>query len=175
MENQPPSQVTATDMVEPSKVQPVSNVAVVNSESGHSTPPVNEPSPRPPRKTAKWKINWFGEPLQIYLYPIVGLGLALGHHFLYLGLDGRIESERQLGQLAVKQAGNFFAFMVLAVCKIAIEQSFSQYVWLLLHGEAFKIRAIERLFTLCTDYWAFLEFQILRRGKVAALLALCAW
>ena len=175
MESQQPTESTAKETVELTKIPPGHNVTILPHESGVSTPLMNDGPIHPPRKQAQWKINWFGQPLQLYLYTILALALALGHHFLYLGLDGKIESEHKSSQLAVKQSGNVFAFLVLELCNIVIAESYNQYLWVLLRRDVFRIAAIEKLFTLCSDYLSFLDFQLVKRAKIAVLLALFSW
>jgi len=49
---------------------------------------------------------------------------------LYWKLDGHtVSNDNKLSQQAVKQAGNAFAFLVVASLKAAIDESYNQYIW----------------------------------------------
>src|SRR5947208_452193 len=71
-------------------------------ESGVSSSLLNETPTS--GKTAKWGINWFRQPLQLPLFTLCGILLAVGHHILYWKLDGHtVSNDNKLSQQAVKQ------------------------------------------------------------------------
>ncbi|KAL2064609.1 hypothetical protein VTL71DRAFT_3746 [Oculimacula yallundae] len=129
----------------------------------------------PGQKTAQWGISWLGEPLQIPLFTFLGVVLAVAHHLVYRALDGQVVGESKFGQQAVKQIGNVFVFLALACLKIAIDESYNQYIWYAMRRKPFAIETLDKLFTLPFRIAAIFSFKLLGGAKVAALLGLLSW
>ncbi|CZT12918.1 hypothetical protein WAI453_012487 [Rhynchosporium graminicola] len=127
------------------------------------------------QKTAKWGIPWLGEPLQIPLFTFLGIALAVAHHLVYLKLDGQTVGESKFGQQAVKQIGNVFVFLALASLKVAIDESYNQYIWYALRRKSFAIGTLDKLFTLPFRITAIFSLRLLGGAKIAALLGLLTW
>ena len=126
-------------------------------------------------KNAKWGISWLGEPIQLPLFTLLGIGLALAHHLIYRALDGKIVGDSEIGQQAVKQVGNVFVFLVLASLKVAIDESYNQYMWYTIRRKSFAIDTLDKLFTLPVRITSIFSLRLWGGAKIAAVLGLLSW
>ncbi|KAH7416726.1 hypothetical protein BKA64DRAFT_655956 [Cadophora sp. MPI-SDFR-AT-0126] len=148
-----------------------------NKEASHVTDSFlgGEISSSPSIRTAKWGISWLGEPLQLPLFTLLGIGLAIAHHLIYRALDGKVVGDSEIGQQAVKQVGNVFVFLVLACLKVAIDESYNQYMWYTIRRKSFAIDTLDKLFTLPVRIMSILSLRLLGGAKIAAVLGLLSW
>jgi hypothetical protein len=150
------------------------HIPIIPTEPGVSSLLLNE-NPQTPKK-ARWGINWLQEPLQLPAFTILGIGLAIGHHVLYLKLDDNtVDTESKLSQQALKQAGNAFAFLVIAACRIAIQEAYNQHIWMVFRKTPLKIGVIDKVFSLLSTLLSFFSIQILVKAKIALLLGIFSW
>jgi hypothetical protein len=127
------------------------------------------------RKLAQWGIRWYREPLQLSFFFAAGVGLALGHHFMYANLEGQVVSDGAFSQEAIKQIGNAFVAFVLAAMKVAIGESYNQYAWTLVKKKPLKIKTLSKVFSLTSQLFSFWSFHLIREARFAYLLGALPW
>jgi hypothetical protein len=132
---------------------------------------------RPPseKKTAAWGVHWLKRPLLLPFMALAGIALAVGHHFMYANLDGQVVSESNFSQEAVKQVGNAFVAFVLGAMKVAIDESYNQYVWTLVKRRSLQMKTLNKVFSLPSSFFSFLSFHLLKEAKIAYLLGTVSW
>ena len=127
-------------------------------------------------KIAELGINWLREPLQMPVCTLCGIVLALGHHFFFAYLDGRQASdEGALSQQIVKQIGNAFAFLVLALLKAAILVAYNQYIWAIFRRRSLKIAVIDKALSLPSSLASSFSFELLGEAKLALIIGTFSW
>ncbi|TVY47725.1 hypothetical protein LOCC1_G002396 [Lachnellula occidentalis] len=126
-------------------------------------------------KLAQWGIRWHREPVHIFFFFVGGVGLAVGHHFLYAHLEGRIVSDDTFSQEAIKLAGNAFVVSVLAAMKVAIKESYNQYAWTLVKKKPLQVKTLNNLFSLTSQLSSFWSFHLIREAWLAYLLGALPW
>jgi len=81
------------------------------------------------------------------LCTLCGIAQALWHHFFlfFSYLNGRqVSDESMLLQRVVKQIGNAFVFLVLAVLKAAILVAYNQYIWTIFRRRSPTVAVIDK-------------------------------
>jgi hypothetical protein len=108
------------------------------------------------KRYAEWGIHWFRNPLKLPLLTLCGIALAIGHHLTFASFNGKIVSESlSMSQTTVKQIGNVFVFLVLAAFKPVIDDSYNQYIWIIVRRDSFKVQTLNKAFSLPTSPFSF--------------------
>lgn len=127
-------------------------------------------------RTAKWGIHWLKEPLAMPLFALVGLGLAIGHHFYFSYLDGNLVPGAGVSsQQIVKQVGNAFVFLALACFRASIVIAYNQYIWTIFRRNSLKVSIIDKVFSLPSRLLSFFSFQLLGQAPLALVLGAVPW
>jgi hypothetical protein len=143
--------------------------------SGLSTARNNHPF-QTGSKTAKWGISWFKKPLIMPIFPLIGLGIAIGHHFYFQYLDGRLAPDNGVySQQVVKQVGNAFVFLALACFRASIVIAYNQYIWTIFRRNSLKVSTIDNLFSLPSRLLSFLSWQLVSKAPLAVFLGAVPW
>jgi hypothetical protein len=121
------------------------------------------------------EVQWHHEPLWMIFLLLLGLVLALSHHFFYLSLNGkRAGSDRQ--QQWASAGGQIFAFSTITALRVAIVCAYGQYSWTVLRGSHyFKTGSVDKLLSLTSDLRGFFSWEVLRRATILWMLAAIAW
>jgi hypothetical protein len=131
---------------------------------------------QPGSGTAKWGISWLNEPLIMSLFALIGLGIAVGHHFYFQHLDGHLAPDDGVSsQQVVKQVGNAFVFLALACFRASIAMAYSQYIWTIFRRNALKISSIDKVFSLPSRLLSFFSLQLVRDAPFALVLGAVPW
>ena len=127
-------------------------------------------------KTAKWGVNWFKKPLAMPVFALAGVGIAIGHHFYFQGLDGHLAPDSGVSsQQIVKQVGNAFVFLALACFRASILIAYNQYIWSIFRRNSLKLSTIDNLFSLPSRLLSFCSIQLLRKAPLAVILGAVPW
>lgn len=130
---------------------------------------------KPFRRTeeVKWGVAW-GVPFMIISWTVTAIILSLGHHFYYQSLHGTPAgtTKRQNWALII---GTGFSFLAVALFRTACNIAYKQYIWTLLKRKSFHITAVDKLFQLPTDLFAFHGWELWRHGELAVPLAIICW
>jgi len=128
------------------------------------------------KRYAEWGIHWFRNPLKLPLLTLCGTALAIGHHLTFASFNGKIVSESlYMSQTAVKQIGNVFVFLVLAAFKSVINDSYNQYIWMIVRRDSFKVQTLNKAFSLPTSPFSFFSLDLLQSAKLGFLLGIFSW
>lgn len=116
-------------------------------------------------------IHWTTPALIAALF-IAGVAGALGHHYFYLHLDGQPADD----QLKMIRYGTALAFFVKSTLVGTIIICYRQRIWHTFRKKAMTINAIDGLFSATEDPSQFFHnFEMIRNGKFATLMAACSW
>jgi len=125
------------------------------------------------RKYVKWGIHW-SQPSYVLLLTVSAIALALGHHFYYNSLNGASAGSATRQQWSIT-FGSSFAYLVVHFLGAAIVAAYSQYIWSIVRKRGYTLKALDNLFAMTSDPRAFFNWEVLKHGKFAVLLALLTW
>jgi hypothetical protein len=132
-----------------------------------------------PSKRAVWGINWKA-PIKMVGLLIIGVGVALGHHFYYQSLSGKHVTTRDLNWNLQSQQwqlryGTAFAFFAKTCLAASISVAYQQHIWITMKRKSISISGINATFGAINDLFSFLNPSFLLNVKVGALLAALTW
>ncbi|KAI1630842.1 hypothetical protein F4809DRAFT_654490 [Biscogniauxia mediterranea] len=107
----------------------------------------------------------------MYIFFLFGVLCAIAHHIFYSFLDGRPADN----QMIMLRYGTVLAFAAKAGLVAAIGVAFKQRIWTTVRSKLLSVAALDSLFAATEDVTVFLNFEILRRAKMAILLAAFVW
>ncbi|KAF1955760.1 hypothetical protein CC80DRAFT_516696 [Byssothecium circinans] len=119
---------------------------------------------------AQWHIHWFTPAMAIALF-VAGILGAMAHHLFYARLDGKPAE----AQLRMVRYGTALAFFVKSTLVGSVILCYRQRIWRTFRRKAMTMRAIDSLFTATEDPTAFLNWEMVKMGKLATFMALCSW
>ena len=120
---------------------------------------------------ARWHVHWTTPALIISLF-IAGVMAAVGHHIFYAYLNGRPATE----QLKMVRYGTALAFFVKSTLVGTVIMCNRQRIWRTFRRKAMTITGIDGLFSATEDPTTFfLNWEMMRNGKLATLMAASAW
>ncbi|KAF4457781.1 hypothetical protein F53441_354 [Fusarium austroafricanum] len=104
----------------------------------------------------------------------LGLGLAIGHHFYYDFLNGRVvESQDQ--QEWFLRVGTGMAFLARALLSAAVGFAYTQILWRTLRSKSVTVEGINSLFGILTNAWDFTTWELWTAAPALAVVAMIAW
>lgn len=124
-------------------------------------------------KLVKWGVIWY-PPVLMALYTLGGLALAVGHHFYFASLHGTLAGSAGKQQWATG-IGTAVSFLVVALLRSASTAAYSQYVWVLVRRNSYRLGTLDKLFALTTDPSGFFGREMFKCAKIAMLVALVCW
>lgn len=120
---------------------------------------------------ARWHIHWTTPAIMASLF-VAGVLGAIGHHFFYTHLNGRPATE----QLMMVRYGTAMAFFTKSMLVSTVIVCYRQRIWYTLRRKAMTINGIDGLFSATEDpTMFFLNWEMIRNGKLATLMAICSW
>lgn len=120
---------------------------------------------------AQWHIYWTTPALVILLF-LAGFAAAVGHHLFYNSLNG----QPALQQLKMVRYGTALAFFVKSTFVGTAVMCIRQRIWYTFRRKAMTIKGIDGLFSATEDPTQFfLNWEMVRNGKLATFMAVCAW
>jgi hypothetical protein len=125
------------------------------------------------RKYVKWGIHW-SQPSYVLLLTVSAIALAVGHHFYYTSLNGTSAGSVTRQQWSIT-FGSSFAYLVVHFLGAAIVAAYSQYIWSIVRKRGYTLEALDSLFAMTSDPRAFFNWEALKHGRFAVLLALMTW
>lgn len=129
--------------------------------------------PENTQKTTTWQIHWRA-PTLILGSLVVGIALALGHHFYYQSLSGTTVSSDTRQEWALR-FGTAFAFLTQSSLVASAGVAYTQRVWVTVKKKAFPLRTLDNVFSLQNTLWSFFSWEVLAQAKALYLLAICIW
>ncbi|KAF3810866.1 hypothetical protein GCG54_00003043 [Colletotrichum gloeosporioides] len=113
-----------------------------------------------------WHSSW-----NMYLWLVVGICFAVGHHAFYASLDGHPADD----QVRMLRYGTILAFMAKASLGAAVISAFQQRIWATVRSRILSIAALDSMFAATENLIAFLNWEFLKGAKATAALALFVW
>jgi hypothetical protein len=112
-----------------------------------------------------------------------GVGLSLGHHFLYSRLAGtpiHDDSRDIIGYGVSSQqlniaAGTALAFLVKVCLVLAVTIAYTQAFWRAIGWKETRIKTIDVVDSALGNIWAFLHVRVWWRYPLLLSLALSVW
>ena len=149
---------------EPRHAELDSHDSLIKNKEQHSVPG---------GRSVKWGVCWKTPSLMI-LWALVGLSLALGHHFYYGSLNGTKagSSTRQSRSVLF---GTTSALLVIASLTASCELTYGQYIWTLFKRKGFSLNILDKLFSATSDPTSFFSWEFVRHARVAFLIATLCW
>ncbi|OBS23159.1 hypothetical protein FPOA_03715 [Fusarium poae] len=105
---------------------------------------------------------------------LLGLVLALGHHFYYDHLDGRIVQSQNQQQWFLR-LGTGLAFLVRAFLSAAVGIAYTQILWRTLRSKPVTVGGVNSLFGVVHNAWDFVTLELWTAAPALAVVAIIAW
>ncbi|EKJ72312.1 hypothetical protein FPSE_07541 [Fusarium pseudograminearum CS3096] len=105
---------------------------------------------------------------------LLGLLVALAHHFYYLYLDMRIVKSQSQQQWYLR-AGTGLAFLVRAFLSAAVSTAYTQVLWRTLRSRPITIRGVNSLFDVIHNPFEFFTWDLWSAAPLLAVVAVVAW
>jgi hypothetical protein len=144
-------------------------------------PSNHETIPRQPALDARghWtdmaasKVHWL-KPTLMVGWLLLGAAVALGHHFFYSWLDGRLVQSKD-EQEWYGRIGTSLAFLTKTLLTAASTIAYAQLLWRTLRSRAVSIRGVDALFGVTSNAWNLASLELWRRGPLPAAVAAILW
>lgn len=105
---------------------------------------------------------------------VVGIALALGHHFYYQSLNGTLVTSDTRQEWAIR-IGTAFAFLTHSSLVASAGTAYAQRLWVTVKRKQFRLEALDNIFSLQSSPFSFLSWEVLSKAKILWLLGLCIW
>ncbi|KAL0941419.1 uncharacterized protein CTRU02_204182 [Colletotrichum truncatum] len=113
-----------------------------------------------------WHSSW-----NMYLWLVLGICFAIGHHAFYHTLDGKPADD----QVRMLRYGTILAFAAKASLGAAVISAYQQRIWTTVRSRVLSIAALDSMFAATENLISLLNWEFLRGAKAAAALALFVW
>ena len=105
---------------------------------------------------------------------LLGTFSALGHHFYYAVLDGRVNNGRN-GQEWALRIGTGLSFLARASLVAAAAIAYKQSSWLRLRRRPTTIGGIDSILDALSDPSALTDMSMFRQSKMGSLFVILSW
>lgn len=105
----------------------------------------------------------------------LGLGIALTHHFVCLGLNNKPVTHFTLSQSWIFRFNTALAFIVKVAFATSVGTAYVQHQWLRLHQNEFRTQEIDALTGILGDLSGFISSSVWYRHPVLTCMALVSW
>ncbi|KAL2189407.1 Formylmethionine deformylase-like protein [Thermothelomyces heterothallicus CBS 203.75] len=116
-----------------------------------------------------WRMASGGWPM--YLMFFLGLAFAVGHHAFYTSLDGKPADD----QIRMMRFGGFLSYAVKASLVAAVIFAYQQQIWVTVIHNTLRLRTIDCLFAAANEPQSLLNWELIKKARVAVCLAALAW
>lgn len=129
--------------------------------------------PTPHSDAVKWGIHWY-TPVTLVLLFLLGIGSAMGHHFLFNFLHDSPAGDTGRQQW-VSWIGSSFGFLTKVGFTSVLGISRTQWIWVTLRKKSLTLGGIDALFGVSSDPTLFVNMNMLRNAKFATFMAAMMW
>ncbi|KAK4139164.1 uncharacterized protein C8A04DRAFT_40938 [Dichotomopilus funicola] len=142
---------------------------------GNGKNPFDDPSPspggppHPKRSFPLWRLAVGG--WRMYGLFLFGFACAVGHHAFYSSLDGKPADD----QIKMMRFGGLLSYAAKAGLLAAVIFAYQQQVWVTAIHNTMRLRAVDSLFAASNEPHALLNWEFVRKARVATALAVAAW
>ncbi len=105
---------------------------------------------------------------------VLGVATALGHHFFYVWLDGRLVQSK-MEQEWFGRIGTGLAFLTNAFLSATSTIAYTQLLWRTLRSKTVSIGGVDALFSATTNAWNLVNLELWRRGPLLGVVAAILW
>ncbi|KAL4916640.1 hypothetical protein BDW62DRAFT_101467 [Aspergillus aurantiobrunneus] len=105
---------------------------------------------------------------------IIGLALAIGHHFYYASLDGTRVGNQSKQEWALR-FGTALAFLTKTFLTTAVGIACIQNFWWTLRFKPIRLSTLDSMFDIRGSIFNFFDFHVWLRGPTVAVLGLISW
>jgi uncharacterized membrane protein len=120
--------------------------------------------------TTSWRA-----PVTILIALLVGLGVALAHHFMGTSLNGQPVMKVNISQAWISRFGTALAFVVKLALATSVGAAYTQHQWQRFHEQSFRTSEVDALTSVLANAFSFLSSTVWLRHPVLALMALISW
>ncbi|PVH94144.1 hypothetical protein DM02DRAFT_693815 [Periconia macrospinosa] len=106
---------------------------------------------------------------------LIGLGIALAHHFMNVSLDNVSIKDVRVSQAWISRFSTALAFLTKLSFTTSIGASFVQHQWLRFHQQSFKVREVDAVTSVLTDLLSLFSSLVWFRHPILVLTALASW
>lgn len=138
-----------------------------------------DPQSSQPSRQAQWGVNWKA-PFKMIGLLLLGVAVALGHHYYYHYLDTKEVSTNNSkwnfkSQQWELRYGTAFAFLAKTFLAASISVAYQQHIWTTMRSKRITVSGLDATFGATKDIFAFLNPAFLLNVKVGAVLAALTW
>ncbi|KAK0649134.1 hypothetical protein B0T16DRAFT_491818 [Cercophora newfieldiana] len=119
------------------------------------------------------KVHWLG-PTSMVTWLLLAVATAIGHHFFYTWLDGRIVQSKT-EQEWYGRIGTGLAFLTNALLSAASTIAYTQLLWKTLRSKTVSVGGVDALFGATTSAWNLANLELWRRGPLLGVVAAISW
>ncbi len=119
-----------------------------------------------------WRMLYGGWPM--YAMFLLGFAFAVGHHSFYHYLDRR-PADDPASQIFNTRVGGFFSYAAKASLVSAVFFAYRQQIWVTAIHNVLQLKTIDSLFAAVDEPLALLNWEFLKKARIAACLAVLAW
>ncbi|KAF2158720.1 hypothetical protein M409DRAFT_61436 [Zasmidium cellare ATCC 36951] len=123
----------------------------------------------------KTRLRSWNAPVSILTAVLVGLLIALAHHFTNEYLDGKAVDDVYISQSWITRIGTGLAFVAKLAFTVAVEIAFVQHQWQSFHRQTFRIDEVDTLTGALGNIFGLLQSTVWFRHPLLAFLVLIAW
>lgn len=106
---------------------------------------------------------------------LVGLAVALAHHFMNVHLDKKSVENVRVSQAWISRISTGLAFLGKLLFTISVGASFTQRLWLRFHQQNFKISEVDAVTSILGNFPSFFSSLVWFRHPILVLTALTSW
>jgi hypothetical protein len=106
---------------------------------------------------------------------LVGLGVALAHHFMNVCLDNVPIEHVSVSQAWISRFSTALAFLAKLSFTTSIGASFVQHQWLRFHQQSFRVGEVDAVTSVLTDLLSLFSSSVWFRHPVLVMTALASW
>lgn len=116
---------------------------------------------------------WIGSQYSMLSFLLLGVGLAVLHHFYYKYLDGQAIQEHPHQQQLANGIGTGFAFATKMFLALAVSTAYTQRIWKTAREKPFSLCGLDAMFSATTNATAFFTYEMILHWS--SFLALIVW
>ncbi|KAL3478958.1 hypothetical protein BJX99DRAFT_93954 [Aspergillus californicus] len=105
---------------------------------------------------------------------LLGIGLAIGHHFYYASLDGTLVGSQSQQEWS-SRIGTGLAFLTKTFLTTAVGIACVQNLWWILRLKAVRLSTLDSMWDIRGSIFNFFDPHIWLRGPNVAILGLISW
>ncbi|KAF4465847.1 hypothetical protein FALBO_7297 [Fusarium albosuccineum] len=138
------------------------------------SPPQTHFEPQRPERKLKFANWWLTEwrpSWSMYALVVAGVGFAMGHHFFYHSLHGKVADDQQ----GMFRYGAALAFLSKACFLNAVVLAFRQRVLMMIRRKMLTLSTLDSLFAASEDLTALLNWEAWVNAKFAMFLTIFIW